>query len=458
MSPDDTFVRRLGIAAVIALFCSLLTAAQGLGDLAVATAPAEGTVRFFGVADTSFQPTLDAIDEESAAWISDHYERMLVFAPYFHQHTAWYSRGWEYKDLYAIYNCEEFGPGGVFSSASECAGENLEMWQQAMKHPDWILRDEAGSPLYIPFDCEQGTCPQLAANLAAPGFQQLWITQAAEVLSEAPTYGGEYRGLFLDDVNLDFDRAVSDGDGCRRIDPQCDWDSAITRAEWAGLVAEFTERIRFELQTLFPQLELVHNSVWFHVAPGDLALGESLDRQIDAADVVNVERGINDPNLTATTLLNLLDYCDYVHQRERSVSHYIGVYRHWRNGPGNLRLEPMFATPYLPPLLQLEYGLAGWLLQSEGRDWLGSREATRPDDWWPGFEVDLGAALGERYQDRRTGLLRRDFERGVVLVNGPGTWPVTVTLPSSHLTLDGSAVTAVTLGSRVGRILLRASR
>ena len=42
------------------------------------------------------------------------------------------------------------------------------------KHPSWFLRSaRRGTMAYIPFDCEGGTCPQLAADIANPRFRKL---------------------------------------------------------------------------------------------------------------------------------------------------------------------------------------------------------------------------------------------------------------------------------------------
>src|SRR5262245_1416366 len=147
---------------------------RGPGDFPFSQNPpltSEGQVRMYGVANTEFEPYLAMQD-----WIIDHYERMQVYAPWFDEHTSWYPNGLEYKDLYAIYNCAQFS----------CEGANQEhqaMYDQAMqaeadpKLPDWILKDSQGNPLYIPFGCESGTCPQFAADLSNPAFRTFWIAQ-----------------------------------------------------------------------------------------------------------------------------------------------------------------------------------------------------------------------------------------------------------------------------------------
>ena len=56
------------------------------------------------------------------------------------------------------------------------------------------------------------------------------------------------------------------------------------------------------------------------------------------------------------------------------------------------------------------YGLAGYFLISDGRDAMGNYQAGTPDDWWAGYDTDLGEALGARY-DLANGVIRRDFTR-----------------------------------------------
>ena len=155
-----------------------------------------------------------------------------------------------------------------------------------------------------------------------------------------------------------------------------------------------------------------------------------------------LERGANDPGFNTPACLEtdclerFFDFNDGVHDRERSVVHACKV-----NG------EP---SP-LDTLRQLEYGLAGWLLISTGWDIYGSQTLSDPDNWWTGFDVDLGEALDDRYE--WMGVLRRDFERGIVLFNGPDGGSRCITLPQPHSLLDGALVDDVSLESNMAVIL-----
>jgi hypothetical protein len=99
-----------------------------------------------------------------------------------------------------------------------------------------------------------------------------------------------------------------------------------------------------------------------------------------------------------------------------------------------------------------EYALATYFLTSTGDDGIGMDTGGLPDDWWAGWDTDLGAALGGRYE--WNGVLRRDFERGTVLVNQPDQPTRTLSPGGSWRRLDGSEVMTVELQAREGVVLL----
>jgi hypothetical protein len=97
-----------------------------------------------------------------------------------------------------------------------------------------------------------------------------------------------------------------------------------------------------------------------------------------------------------------------------------------------------------------EYNLAGYLLVSSGRDGVGEIHAS-PEDWWAGWDLDLGAATAAR--TGWNGLLRRDFAGGMVLLNEPGSPARTVALPRPMRTVTGDEVSTVTLGASRAAVL-----
>jgi hypothetical protein len=364
-------------------------------------APAEaGKVHFFLEADSHFDAYSSSEDPRIRAWMRQHAFRAQVWSPYFDDKTGWYPGGLVVQNLYAIQADDE---------------------ETLTAHPDWVLRDAAGSPLYIPFACSGGTCPQYAGDVGDPGFRRAWIERARSVLAQG------YRGVWIDDVNLEF--RVGDGSGGFRapIDPRTG--QTMTAEDWRRYVAEFLEQIRAEL----PGVELLHNSIWFAAQPAR-ADDPFVRREIAAADRINLERGVNDDGLTGGTgpwsLQAFLSFIDAVHAEGHSVV---------------LESADDSATGR-------EYNLAAYFLISEGEDGIGLTQMT-PDTWWPMYDEELGAPLS----DRRVwnGLLRRDFDRGVVLVNEPEAPVRTVALDEPLLTTTGQMTTTVTLGAGQGAVLRR---
>ena len=148
----------------------------------------------------------------------DHYDRALVYSPSFDTRTSWFPRGWVYYDSYAIYR------GG--STATE--------------HPEWILRDSSGNRLYIPYECSGGTCTQYAGDIGSSEFRQHIIGEIRAKLNSAAPSGG-YKGVFVDDVNMDFRVGDGNGTSVRPIDPRTG--APMTLADWRRYFAEFMEEI-----------------------------------------------------------------------------------------------------------------------------------------------------------------------------------------------------------------------
>ena len=123
------------------------------------------------------------------AFFLRNYARMIVHSPYFDSRLRWYPRGWAYLDLYGI------------STRSRIARQ----------HPSWILRDSAGNKLFIPFACSGGSCVQYAGDPTNPAFRRWWIRRARRIVRRG------YKGLYLDNVNLI--RRVSYGTG-QEVAPQ----------------------------------------------------------------------------------------------------------------------------------------------------------------------------------------------------------------------------------------------
>jgi len=383
------------VALVLVLLGALVPARVLRG--ADPTSASPGNVRFAKTADSAFDVYSQSPTQSQKDWMTAHYWRMLTYTPYFDARLTWFPNAWVYKDLYSI-------PTGSALVSS---------------HPDWILHDASGNRLSIPWGCSGGTCPQYAADIGNPAFRANWIQEATATLAKG------YRGLFVDDVNLLISR-VSNGSGqpVVPIDPRTG--KPMPESDWRRYMAEFTELIR----TTFPQKEIVHNLLWFVGTSDPYAQREML-----AADVICLERGVNDSGIVGgsgtfgfDTFLGLIDW---LHQRGRSV----------------------FFLSTTPTDQGREYGLAAYFLVNSGTDAIGNDPGGTPADWWPGYDISLGAAAGPRYA--ANGVLRRDFDGGTVVVNPPGAASVTVQLGGTYLDVAGKQQTAVTLGSAQGAVLRR---
>jgi Hypothetical glycosyl hydrolase family 15 len=362
---------------------------------ASAASPETGQVRFIKEAKSDFDRYTRNPSPQRADWMRDHFFRQKAYAPYFDQRLSWYPNGWAYKDLYAIYVDEDL----------------------AREHPEWILRDSQGRKLYIPWGCSGGTCPQYAGDVGNPAFRAHWISQARATMAAG------YKGLFVDDVNMEFRVGDGSGEEVAPIDPRSG--RTMSHASWRRYVAEFVEGIRGKLAGV----EVAHNPIWYS-GHAD----ESVRRALLAADYVNLERGVNDKGLTRGGgqfgYETLLEHVDWLHGRGKAV---------------------VFDS-YAKDRAGAEYNLASYFLVNGTRDGFRTDYRAVPDDWWTGYDVDLGAARGGRYEWR--GLLRRDFKNGYVLVNQPRSPTRTVRLPARSRGADGGARGRVRLAAGSGAVVL----
>jgi hypothetical protein len=369
---------------------------SGGTTLASSTATA-GTVSFFARTSSSNSSYLSAPTAAQKSWIEKHFWHALTYTPFFDSRTSWYPKAWVYKDLFAIYK------GSTF----------------AKEHENWILRNAAGKLMYIPWSCSEGTCPQYAGDVASSAFRHAWIAEAKAEIAKG------YAGIWIDDVDLVF--AVGNGSGAEEppIDPNTG--KPMTEHAWQEYVTTFVEEVRQAL----PEAEIVHNSVWFAGGP-ERWKNPLVKREIAAADYINLERGVNDPNMAGGTgewsLSTFLSFVDAVHAEGKGV-----IFDSYDNG-----------SP------EREYNLAAYLLVSTGNDAVGDAEIT-PANWWSGYETNLGRARDER--GLWEGLTRRDFAQGIVLVNEPQAPTRKVALPRPMITTAGTRVTSVTLPAASGAVL-----
>jgi hypothetical protein len=366
----------------------------------MASASSVGQFSFVRNATSSFDSTLTGSSTSQRQWMGQSYTRMRGYPPYFDQALGWAPSSDFYQDLYALYRD---------------ASVDQSVMQQ---HPDWVLRDSQGRALFIPAACNGTTCTQYAADIGSPGFRAWWISQAQNQMAKG------YKGIFVDDVNMEM--RVSNGaeQDVRPIDPRTG--APMTDTNWRRYIAEFTEAIRAGL----PTAKITHNAQWW-VDQSD----SYVQREIRSADTIELERGFNDGGLTHGG--GMFGYQTFMNHIE------------WIHSLG----KTVISEPYNLDSAKREYEMASLYLVKATGDAISSDYQADPTNWWTGWQTDLGTPQGSRYQ--WNGLWRRDFSNGFALTNEPGSSTRTVQLDSSYRRLSsGSQVSSVTLGAASGAVLI----
>lgn len=375
--------------------------ADGSATVEVPPAAKPGQVSLLRNAVPEFDRFIAEASPSVRNFMGNVYDRMRGFPPAFDPALRWAPPTHAGIPLYAIY--------------TQRRSDGLPDPGTLERHPDWVLRDAAGEPLFIPWRCDGTRCTQWAADIGNPEWRREMIRIAGERLDRG------YAGLHIDDVNLEWRVGDADGNFVRPVDPRTG--EPMSFADWKRYIAEFAE----EFRAAFPEAEITHNPLWFADREDPF-----VRRQLKAADWIQLERGYNDEGLIAGDgefgFDTFLAHIDFLHE--------LGT--------------PIILEPYLDDETGAEYELAGYLLTREGKDLLAPRWRSQPGDLWPGWRTNLGAPEGPRYE--WMGVHRRDYERGFVLLNPPEADPVTLPIESGFERVDGSVVSEVVLPARTGAV------
>lgn len=356
-----------------------------------------GSVNFAMRTTSAFDTFTNSPSSSEISWMNQKFWRLQTTSPYFDSRLSWYHNAWAYDDLYGTW-----------------VGSTNPVIQQ---HPDWVLKDQYGNWLYLPFACNGTSCSQWALDPGNPAVRNWWINNVKAQMAQG------YKGIWIDDVNMDW--RTGDGSANTVLPYDTRTGQVMTYTNWQNYIVGFVQAIR----SAFPNQEIVHNSLWF-AGGADRDNNPLVIKQIQACDFINVERGVDDTGLTGGagqwSVNAMLAYVDHVHSLGKHVvfDEY-GFYG--------------------------DYQTAGYFLISTGGDGLGNQAVT-PNNWWSGYDVKLGNALGGRYT--WNGLLRRDFQNGMVLFNLPQSAKVTVSLPGTYQRDDGSIASSVTLSASQGAVLV----
>jgi putative glycosyl hydrolase-like family 15 (GHL15) protein len=273
----------------------------------------------------------------------------------------------------------------------------------AAAHPDWVLKDGAATQLYL------GTA--LAADFGNPAFRAWWIGQlTAQVAGTA--------GVYVDDVAMERRVYYAGGFTASARDPRTG--TTMTEANWQRYMADFM----VELRAALPGAEIVHDVAWYK---GDARA--DIQRELAAASAVAIE---NPSTTGASGTYGWETLAGYVERRQAA---------------GTRVILDSYADA---PAARL-YGLATALLLDGGALALGNDGWTSQGRYWAGYGVALGAPTGGR--TAWSGVWRRDFAGGVVLVNPPGNGSRAVALGAGFADLDGVAVDQLTLAAGAGAVL-----
>lgn len=299
--------------------------------------------------------TWDQYRDKYSQFIRWRFSKVCGWAPWFDYFSqAFLGDSFFYLDTYAIYN------------------DLTNLTGLLVTHPEYILTDTSGNKLYIPFNCANGACPQFAADISNANFFNYQLGTINQGISK------KYRGVYLDDVNLDC--KVSDGNGAIISDP-------LITSKWAEKMVEFVEKIRGVSWIDTPLPKIVHNSIWFSTAPQNL-----IDRQIQAADYINIERGFGDSNLNNSTFGQLLLYIDHVHSLNRNI----------------IQME------YTKDNLQFK--IACFLLNYKKGDLFCCLNLF-PDQWDTAVDTDYGEAMSDKFYDNSVKQWCRMYSKCQVLVD-----------------------------------------
>ena len=369
------------------------------GTLAWGQSP--GHVNYFKDSGGGFDTYLNSPTTSTQQWIYNNIAGMKVFAPYFDTKTSWYPNGYVYWNFFGI---------------------DPNSWVR-YNHPEWILHDQNGNWLYIPFNCSGGKCSTYAGDIANPAFRAWWINNIQSVLA-----GGGYTHLFIDDVDMEF--RVANGNGTQVPPIDTNTGALMTYTAWRSYVAAFAKQIRAAL----PNTKIMHNSIWFADATGSWVNDSYVQQQLGAADYVNLERGVaSDAGLTGGTgfwsVYNFFSYVDKLHAMGKGVN----------------------LMAYSLTTAQQQYNLASYYMISTGKDYVTDNTAT-PSNWWTGYNTELGTPAGARTYSN--GIFKRVFSGGIVLLAEPGLGSTTIQLGATYHTLTGNSVTSVTMGGSQGLVLL----
>jgi hypothetical protein len=225
-----------------------------------------------------------------------------------------------------------------------------------------------------------------------------------------------YAGAFVDDVNW--------------TPPFRDWSQSSSLEPEKHELASLIEAVR----ATQPRGVIEMNSQFWDIWPLLKQHDPDVERALSKVNVVTKEFGVG-PESAITTSRDYREYFEYV-----DALHAKGIHLTLAEDADSDTTRWM------------EYNEATYLLGNDGGDFIDGHDQT-PESWWPGFDVNLGAALGLRERER-SGLWKRRFSGGIVYALEPGASARTIALSKTMTSVEWGTVASITLGPEEGAVLV----
>ena len=285
-------------------------------------------------------------------------------------------------------------------------------WGAAAEHPDWFLKGPGGKRLVF-----KDYPSSRVMDVGNPNYQQ---DAVARVIADA--HAGGFDGIFLDDANASL-RWVIAGGSSRCV-------KYPTNATWQAAVYSFFQNVAPQLQSA--GLLVVANIGGSTVTKG---LWPKWNGPLDGA----MEESYTNGGVGRDSVRNGLWPAKFGHNL-------------WSEKHGKLSLDHAVTRTRGGA----RYGLATMLLAENGRSVFYASTQYTKEVWWPEYDLTkrLGQALGP-YRVLRNGDYRRDFTRGVVLVNPHANATKAVHLGATYIGSGLGRVRTVKLRATSGVVLLR---
>ncbi len=249
---------------------------------------------------------------------------------------------------------------------------------------------------------------KLLMNVADPGFQAYWRDSILQQVR-----AGEYDGVFLDSASP----AMVQQDARSPVDPRLTGTGVRTNkfremggTTWVAVWEDWIQGLDRSLEAR--RVALIPNVGNFSTT------WDKTDYSLTSGVF---SEGFSDPKLSTRDWRAALDKTLSLVRKNKIV-----ILQNYLSSPSDVGKR--------------EYLLGSYLLVKGSRTYV-SYFASSPLEWYPEWELDLGAARQNPVtldELRWHGVYRREFAKGVVLVN-PGTRPVSVTLdtPMRRVTFEG---------------------